>query len=130
MPNHFHAILYSHQTGYYLNKIIGNGRRLIAYEIKKRLKDQKKDYLLEFLAETLQKEKETRVNYIRYLRNHLMQKQCTIKIFSRRHSTISITILLMANGIWNDYADYENSSASFYELGIARGYKSFDFRVL
>jgi REP element-mobilizing transposase RayT len=30
MPNHFHAILYFPQTGYDLNKIIGNGKRLIA----------------------------------------------------------------------------------------------------
>jgi hypothetical protein len=37
MPNHFHAILYFPKTGYDLNKIIGNGKRLIAYEIIERL---------------------------------------------------------------------------------------------
>ena len=42
MPNHFHAILYFPQSGYDLNKIIGNGKRFIAYEIIERLKNKKK----------------------------------------------------------------------------------------
>ena len=50
MPNHFHAILYFPQSGYDLNKIIGNGKRFIAYEIIERLKKQKEDNLLKLLA--------------------------------------------------------------------------------
>ena len=37
------------------------------------------------------------------------------------------------SGKWNlvsDYTDYEHSSASFYELGIAKNYQVFDFRTL
>ena len=36
-------------------------------------------------------------------------------------------------GKWNlvnDYADYENSSASFYELRVVKNYKPFDFRFI
>jgi hypothetical protein len=53
MPNHFHAILYFPQTGYNLNKIIGSGKRLIAYEIIERLKHQKQYNLLELLAKAI-----------------------------------------------------------------------------
>jgi hypothetical protein len=38
------------KTGYDLDKIIGNGKRFIAYEIIERLKMQKEDNLLELLA--------------------------------------------------------------------------------
>ncbi len=30
----------------------------------------------------------------------------------------------------NDYADYEHSSASFYELGVVKNYKPFEFRFI
>ena len=53
MPNHFHAILYFPQTGYDLNKIVGNAKRLIAYEIIERLKQQRQDNLLQLLAEVV-----------------------------------------------------------------------------
>ena len=53
MPNHFHAILYFAQIGYDLNNIIGNDKRIIAYKIIQRLKEQKKDNLLLLLAEAV-----------------------------------------------------------------------------
>jgi hypothetical protein len=37
------------------------------------------------------------------------------------------------SGKWNlvnDYTDYEHSSASFYELGVVKNYKPFDFRFI
>lgn len=37
------------------------------------------------------------------------------------------------SGKWNlaiDYADYEHSSASFYETGMAKKYEPFDYRLL
>ena len=37
------------------------------------------------------------------------------------------------SGKWNlvnDYTDYEHSSASFYELGIVKGYQPVDFRFI
>jgi putative transposase len=37
MPNHLHVILHFHSEGFYLNKIIANGKRFIAYEIVNRL---------------------------------------------------------------------------------------------
>ena len=131
MPNHFHAILYFYQTGYDLNKIIGNGKRLIAYEIIKRLKEQKKDNLLEFLAEAVTEREKNKGQLHKvfeesfdakpvYNQNFFMQK------FNYTHHN-------PVSGKWNlvnDYTDYEPSSASFYELGIAKAYKPCDFRGL
>jgi len=37
MPNHVHAILHFHLKGFNLNRIISNGKRIMAYEIINRL---------------------------------------------------------------------------------------------
>ena len=36
MPNHLHVMIYFPKPGYNLNKIIGNGKRFMAYEINKK----------------------------------------------------------------------------------------------
>ena len=50
MPNHLHYILYFKEAGFDLNKIILNGKRFMAYEIIKRLKQKGKTKLLKTLA--------------------------------------------------------------------------------
>ena len=131
MPNHFHAILYFPQTGYDLNKIIGNGKRLIAYEIIERLKQQIENDLLQLLAAAVTEREKNKGQLHRvfeesfdakpvYNQNFFMQKFNYI-----HHNPVS--------GKWNlvnDYTDYEHSSASFYDLGIIKGYEPFDFRIL
>ena len=50
MPNHIHTILYFSKTGFNLNKIIGNAKRFMAYEIIKRLKQLNRQDVLDDLA--------------------------------------------------------------------------------
>jgi len=50
MPNHIHTILYFSKTGFNLNKIIGNAKRFMAYEIIKRLKQINRQDVLDDLA--------------------------------------------------------------------------------
>jgi len=38
MPNHVHALIYFSETDKPINKVIGDGKRFMAYEIVKRLK--------------------------------------------------------------------------------------------
>ncbi len=40
MPNHLHALLGFKNTGKSVNSIIGNGKRFMAYELIKRIKEQ------------------------------------------------------------------------------------------
>ncbi len=49
MPNHLHVILHFQKEGFDLNKIIGNGKRFIAYEIINRLENTGKTELLSHL---------------------------------------------------------------------------------
>jgi putative transposase len=55
MPNHLHVILYFPEPGYKLNKIIGNAKRFMAYEIIKRLEEMKRNDLLEYLYDSVTK---------------------------------------------------------------------------
>lgn len=46
MPNHLHLLLHYNGHGQSLNKIVGNGKRFMAYDIIKRLDEQKEACLL------------------------------------------------------------------------------------
>ena len=49
MPNHLHALIAFRNTNQSINTIIGNGKRFMAYEIIKRLEQQKEIELLQRL---------------------------------------------------------------------------------
>jgi hypothetical protein len=51
MPNHVHALLYFPQMPKSLNTVIGNAKRFMAYEIIKRLEEEKENKLLMFFME-------------------------------------------------------------------------------
>jgi REP element-mobilizing transposase RayT len=131
MPNHFHAILYFPQSGYDLNKIIGNAKRLIAYEIIERLEKQKQDKLLELLAVAVTEREKSKGQLHRVFEQSFDAKPVyNQKFFMQKFNYIHYNPI---SGNWNlvdNYTDYEHSSASFYELGIAKGYQPFDFRTL
>ena len=46
IPNHVHALIYFSKTTKAINKIIGDGKRFMAYEIVKRLKEAGRSELL------------------------------------------------------------------------------------
>ena len=46
MPNHLHALIAFRNTTQCINTIVGNGKRFMAYEVIKRLKQQKDEKLL------------------------------------------------------------------------------------
>jgi REP element-mobilizing transposase RayT len=123
MPNHFHAILYFPQSGYDLNKIIGNGKRFIAYEIIERLKKQNEDNLLKLLATAVTETKRKKGQLHRVFEESFDAKPIyNQKFFMQRFNYIHHNPV---SDNWNlvvDYTDYEYSSTSFYEPGIVKNY--------
>ncbi len=53
MPNHVHAIIHLHNIETDLNKLIGYGKRFMAYELIKRLKMQGCESILQQLKDAL-----------------------------------------------------------------------------
>ena len=50
MPNHLHALIAFSKTDQSINTIIGNGKRFMAYELVKRLKEMNKEDILDQLS--------------------------------------------------------------------------------
>jgi putative transposase len=100
MPNHFHAILYFPQTEYDLNKIIGNGKRLIAYEIIERLKEQNETELLQLLGAAVTEREKVKGQLYRVFETSFDAKPVyNQKFFMQKfnyihHNPVSV------NGIW------------------------------
>jgi REP element-mobilizing transposase RayT len=131
MPNHLHAILYFPHTGYDLNKIIGNGKRLIAYEIIGRLKNQKDYNLLALLSAAVTEREKNKGQLHRVFEESFDAKPIyNQKFFLQKFNYIHHNPVSGKWNLVNDYTDYLHSSASFYEPGIVRAYEPFDFRVL
>ena len=118
MPNHIHAILYFENEKFDLNKIVGNGKRFIAYEFIKRL-EAKNDYVL---LETLSNAVSAREKKKGQLHKCFEESFDAKAIFSDKFLQQKINYIHYnpVKGKWNlaeDYIEYEHSSASFYELG-------------
>ena len=54
MPNHVHAIISFIETEQSINNIIGNGKRFMANDIIKRLKENKESELLNLLSDAVE----------------------------------------------------------------------------
>jgi REP element-mobilizing transposase RayT len=114
MPNHLHVILYFPELGFELNKIIGNAKRFMAYEIIKRLKKTGRTDILECLEESVSKRERAKGQLHKVFTESFDAKGIYSDDFF--HQKLDYIHLNPVRGRWqlvNDYADYEHSSASF-----------------
>ena len=131
MPNHVHCILFFPTEHFDLNKIVGNGKRFMAYEIIKRLEAKNDSQTLLRLKEGLterdvkkgQKHKVFEDSFDAkpiYHRDFLVQK-------------INYIHLNAVRGKWNlveHCEDYEYSSARFYVKNKLDGFVPIHFEEL
>lgn len=121
MPNHVHALLYFPQMPKSLNMVIGNVKRFLAYETIKRLKEKKSTHLLEILHAGVKKSESKKGQIHKVSEDRFDAKDCRSRefIFQKlaymHHNPINKKWKLV-----NDFADYDHSSASFYEKGIKK----------
>jgi hypothetical protein len=74
MPNHLHVLIAFSNTGKNINKIIGNGKRFMAYEIVTKLKEKENENILNQLAAGVNHLIEKEENCMKYLKHHLTSK--------------------------------------------------------
>ena len=118
MPNHLHCILHFKDEGFNLNKIIGNGKRFMAYEIVKQLKENNQTDLLAELSGALT-ERELKKGQVHKVFKDSFDAKA---IFSDKFMTQKLDYIHHnpVSGKWNlvaDFTNYEHSSASYYETG-------------
>ena len=82
MPNHIHCIIYFPEAGFNLNKIIGNGKRFMAYEIINRLEKNNRHDLLHKLSSAVTANEKRKDNCTGCLKTLLMPKRFILKNFA------------------------------------------------
>jgi len=131
MPNHLHVILYFPEAGFNLNKIIGNAKRFMAYEIITRLEGLKRQDILDYLSSEVS-ERENKKGQLHKVFTDSFDAKAIYneKFFNQKMNYIHLNPV---SGKWqlvSDFTEYEHSSASFYETGEIKKYEPFDFRLL
>ena len=121
MPNHVHSIIHFPSPGYSLNKIIGNAKRFMAYEIVNRLENSSNHKVLEELKSDLTSREINKGQKHRVFKGSFDAKP----IFSDKFLFQKLDYIHgnPVKGKWTlskDNVNYEHSSESFYELNVVK----------
>jgi REP element-mobilizing transposase RayT len=81
MPNHLHFLINFKNTSKKLNTIIGNGKRFLAYDIVKKLRQKKEFELLNLLASAVEKKDISRGKKHEIWKPGFDVKECRTELF-------------------------------------------------
>ena len=120
LPNHIHALIGFCKTDKNINKLIGNGKRFLAYEIIKQLKQQENISLLDQLTEAVEITDKKRGKLHEVFEDSFDIKECITQKFIIQkldyiHNNPCTGKWMLADSPEN----YLHSSAKFYFTGIA-----------
>jgi len=118
MPNHIHLLISFIETDQRINTIIGNGKRFMAYEIIKRLRQNNELELLSDLAENVESKRKLNNKKHNVWELSFDWKECNSSAFINQkleyiHNNPCV-------GKWElskSPVEYEHSSAKFYITG-------------
>ena len=124
MPNHFHFILYLPENMKDVNKIIANGKRFLAYEIIKKLKDKGLTNILFQLDNEVNKSDRKRGKLHQVFERSFDIKALTSeKFISQKIEYIHHNPVSKKWNLVEDYIKFQHSSAGFYENDVEyKGY--------
>jgi hypothetical protein len=118
MPNHVHALLFPTHSGISLNKIVGDGKRFMAYDIVNGIGKSGNEKLLQELEAGVERSEKQKgkIHQVFHLsfdaRICYNEKMVEQKLDYIHHNPV--------RGKWtlvDDFIQYPYSSARFYELG-------------
>jgi len=131
MPNHFHVLLYPTHTGTSLDKIIGAGKRFMAYDIVNSLKKLGKATILETLSDGVEKSEKLRGKNHQVFRLSFDVRKCyDLKMIEQKLDYVHYNPV---SGKWQlveDFVKYPHSSASFYECNQQQPFKITHYKDL
>jgi REP element-mobilizing transposase RayT len=119
MPNHFHVLLFPMHAGVSLNKIIGDGKRFMAYDIVQKLRFLNKSSLLEILQKGVQQHEKQKRKIHQVFKHSFDAKKCfSEKMLEQKLEYIHHNPVKGKWSLVSDFVNYPNSSAAFYEGGM------------
>ena len=131
MPNHIHLLVFIHNQSGGLNKVMGEAKRFMSYEIVKRLKLNQKFQLINYLSKAVSENDKLKGQ------KHLVFKSSfdakTIRGNKAINSVLDYIHYNPVSGKWNlveGYIDYPYSSAAYYENRTQKILKIKDYREI
>lgn len=118
MPNHLHAIICCSENKKGVNKLVSDGKRFMAYEIIKRLKQSTNEQVLEILSNAVTSSDKHRGKLHQVFEPSFDCKECRTEKFLLQK--LNYLHLNPVRGKWNLYkhpVEYVHSSARFYYTG-------------
>jgi putative transposase len=131
MPNHIHLILYLRDHTMKLNKIIGNGKRFMAYAIIQTLERVGRHDILNLLFDSVTPRERTKGQRYRVFEESFDAKSIDTEHFLQQK--IDYIHHNPVRGKWqlaDDYTLYLHSSASFYETGNSHFFRPMHYADL
>ncbi len=131
MPTHLHALIDFSTTAKKINTIIGDGKRFMAYEIVKRLKEAGKTDMLEALEKAVATKRKEKGKLHEIWAESFDWKICETMEFA--YQKLIYIHNNPCSGKWNlveDITKYEHSSASYYISGKHTGYIVTDIEAI
>lgn len=128
MPNHLHLLLHYAGGAASLNKVIGNAKRFLAYEIVRRLQLQGDEELLQQLHDAVEYKDRQRGKQHEVWRDSSECKECRTERFILQK--LSYIHSNPCRGKWHlaeQAGAYPHSSASFYFYGSHAAYPVRDY---
>ena len=120
MPNHLHILIGFSSTTKSIDKIIGDGKRFIAYEITKRLKRQNMEDILMQLQSAVEVKDKQRGKLHEVWMDSFDWKECRSKKYINQK--LNYIHANPCSGKWNLAAspeEYAHSPADFYLNGVS-----------
>ena len=124
MPNHVHAVISFIETGQSINNIIGNGKRFMAYDIIKRLKENNECELLDLFSDAVEIKRKANNKKHEVWELSFDWKHCSSDQFVQQK--IDYIHINPCKGKWNLTAlpvQYKHSSATYYLTGVQGFYR-------
>jgi DNA phosphorothioation-dependent restriction protein DptG len=124
MPNHIHALIYFSKTDKPINKIIGDGKRFMAYEIVKRLKEQGREDVLIRLQDAVEAKDRQRGKKHEVWEDSFDSKICrTERFMNQKLAYMHANPCTERWKLCKTPIDYAHSSARFYISSRHAAYK-------
>lgn len=127
MPNHLHVLMEFSLSEKSINTIVSNGKRFIAYELVKRLQEERKNEILEKLAAAVISSDKDRGK-----KHQVFERSFDCKPITSAHFFLEKLDYIHNNpcsGVWKlveNPVDYKYSSAKYYMPGIQSDYPIID----
>jgi REP element-mobilizing transposase RayT len=131
LPNHLHVLIGFKALTQSINTIVSNGKRFIAYEIIKRLQEQKNDLILKTLSNAVTDSDRKRGKLHQVFESSFDAKECRREPFIRQK--LSYMHNNPCKGVWNLAAspsEYLHSSALFYQTSKHSIYEIVNYKEL